>query len=109
MNAPLHRYFYAQACAMVLFMVLTLSSNAQMIQGKVVNSFTKEPVSFASVYWKVANQGGITDSMGVFQIKPSPFAIDTIVVNYVGFEKMLFPYTASKAATPITLFLSETK
>jgi hypothetical protein len=94
---------------MVLFMVFSLTSSAQLIQGKVVNSFTKEPVSFASVYWKVANQGGITDSMGVFQIKPSPFAIDTIVVNYVGFEKMLFPYTASKAATPITLFLSETK
>ena len=90
-------------------MVFTLLSHAQTITGKVVNSFTKEPVSFASVYWKLSNRGIITDSLGNFQLNASPFAKDTIVVNYVGFEKMYFPIDQQKKQGPLTLFLSETR
>jgi hypothetical protein len=94
---------------MQLFLVFTLLSHAQTITGKVVNSFTKEPVSFASVYWKLSNRGIITDSLGNFQLNASPFAKDTIVVNYVGFEKMYFPIDQQKKQGPLTLFLSETR
>jgi len=94
---------------MAVCLLFTLVSSAQTITGKVVNSFTKESVSFASVYWKNANKGTITDSLGNFQLHISPFVKDTIVVNYVGFEKIVYPYTFQKSPTPLTLFLNETR
>ncbi|MES2373685.1 MAG: DUF5686 family protein [Bacteroidota bacterium] len=50
-----------------------------------MNDFTKEPVPFASVYWKKAGFGSTSDSAGNFLIRLSHNAIDTLIVSYVGF------------------------
>ncbi len=57
----------------------------QNIHGKVINDFTKEPVAFASIYWKRAGVGTTSDSAGNFIIKLSQHLEDTLVVAYVGF------------------------
>lgn len=55
------------------------------LHGTVINDFTKEPVSFASVYWKKAGVGTLTDSAGKFTLRLSHNLDDTLVVSYVGF------------------------
>jgi hypothetical protein len=55
------------------------------LRGKVMNDFTKEPIPFASVYWKKAGFGSTSDSAGNFLLKLSHNPIDTLVVSYVGF------------------------
>ncbi|MEI6587201.1 MAG: hypothetical protein WCL56_14025, partial [Sediminibacterium sp.] len=56
------RHYIFLSCVVFICAALFQDINAQNISGKVLNAFTKEPISFASVYWKKANQGGITDS-----------------------------------------------
>lgn len=53
-----------------------------------MNDFTKEPVPFASIFWKKAGFGVVTDSVGSFTLKRSPHHPDTLVVSYVGFEEL---------------------
>ncbi len=61
------------------------------IHGKVMNDFTKEPVPFASIFWKKAGNGAITDSAGNFTVRLSHHTEDTLVVSYVGFSNLLRP------------------
>ena len=58
---------------LIVLLLLTQQLHAQnaSLQLKVVNDFTKEPVSFASVNWKKASYGGVTDSAGEISIKNS--------------------------------------
>ena len=83
--------------------------NAQNIRGKVLNAFTKEPISFASVYWKKANQGGITDSVGGFNIKLSSWPKDTLVVSYVGYDNLFHSFNKLHADSTLVLYMKEVK
>lgn len=58
------------------------------IHGKVVNDFTKEPVPFASIFWKRAGTGTTSDSAGNFIIRLSYHLDDTLVISYVGFAEV---------------------
>lgn len=58
------------------------------LRGIVINDFTKEPVPFASIYWKRAGAGTTTDSAGQFTLRLSHHPIDTLVVSYVGFANV---------------------
>jgi hypothetical protein len=74
---------------LLLLCVLTLSATSwaqrSNIRGKITNDFTKEPIPFASIYWKKAGFGSTSDSSGHFLIRASHNLIDTLVVSYVGF------------------------
>ncbi|MBC7651999.1 MAG: carboxypeptidase-like regulatory domain-containing protein, partial [Deinococcales bacterium] len=76
---------------------------------KVVNDFTKEPVSFASINWLKANYGGITDSAGELLIKKSNILLDTLVIRYVGFENLYKPSFKLRDTSTIVIFLREAK
>ena len=58
-------------------LLLTQQLHAQntLLKLKVLNDFTKEPVSFASINWQKANYGGITDSAGELYIKKKRYTI----------------------------------
>ncbi len=55
------------------------------IHGKIMNDFTKEPIPFASIFWKRAGFGATSDSAGNFTLRLSHNLVDTLVVSYVGF------------------------
>ncbi|MES2006275.1 MAG: DUF5686 family protein [Bacteroidota bacterium] len=69
----------------MLVMCSTVWAQRGNLRGKVINDFTKEPISFASVFWKRAGIGTITDSAGNFILKLSHHPEDTLVASYVGF------------------------
>ncbi len=105
------RFFYVVKQVLTLcFLLLFLRKvEAQDIKIKVVNEFTKEPVSFASVNWKKASYGGVTDSAGEISIKKSSITSDTLMIRYVGFNNLYRPLLKLKDTSTITIFLQEAK
>lgn len=90
---------------------LTLSSYSQhrLVRGNVTNPYTKERVSFASVMWKNARNGTITDSAGNFSIPPSTHKPDTLVISYSGFIPLYVRVDPAKDTAIFQLFLAEGK
>jgi hypothetical protein len=80
-----------------------------IIRGKVINHFTKEPVPFASIYWKKAGFGITTDSIGMFQLRRSPQPADSLVVSYVGFVDVVQAISRGADTGLITLELDKLK
>lgn len=79
------------------------------ISGKIINSFTKESVPFASVQWKKAGFGVNSDSTGSFTLKISPLKMDSLVVNYVGHLPNIIAYNTIRIDTStLILFLGAT-
>lgn len=72
-----------------LFLVPILTFSQIQLRGKVINSNTKEPLSFATI---VANTNiyTLTNADGTFLIESSK-KINAITVSYVGFTKTTFP------------------
>jgi hypothetical protein len=98
----------------LLLCVLTLCASAWAqrtnIRGKITNDFTKEPIPFASIYWKKAGFGSTSDSSGHFNIKSSRNLIDTLVVSYVGFADVYKQVrNTSKDTTEIELVMRDLK
>ncbi len=67
------------------------AQNKNLVKGSVLSKFTREPLPFASMFWKLAGAGCLTDSMGNFSIKPSDRPLDTLVISYVGYSTMRLP------------------
>lgn len=95
MNLMSGKYYRTKRNTLVyLFLLWGLHSFAQqgkMITGTVVNKFTREPLAFASVYWKAAGLGCFTDSIGRFSLKSGNKLSDTLLVSYVGYATMRLP------------------
>ncbi|BAV08070.1 CarboxypepD_reg-like domain-containing protein [Filimonas lacunae] len=83
---PINWYIFTY----VLFSFYISPSFAQQtpISGVVIHGFTKDPVTFASVHWKIGGFGNITDSIGRFTIKPSLFKSDTLLITFVGYKEV---------------------
>ena len=96
---------------LVVLLLVTQHLQAQnsLLKIKIVNDFTKEPVSFASINWLKANYGGITDSAGELYIKKSGITPDTLLIRYVGFENLYKPLTRLRDTGTNIIFLHETK
>jgi len=95
----------------LLFVVLALSINVMhaqtnLVRGKVINYFTNEVIPFASVHWKKATTGGITDSAGHFTIRKTNFENDTIVLSYIGYEDVYHAYNSKKDTGELILSLN---
>jgi len=61
------------------------------ISGTVIDGHTKEPVSYASVYFARSGIGKSTDSAGQFSFVLNNFKDDTLKVSFIGFEIYQLP------------------
>ena len=79
------------------FAFLTTGIAAQGISftGIIQDAHTKEPVSYASIYFTRSGIGKTSDSSGNFSFYISKFSKDTLVVSYVGYELYRMPVTDS--------------
>jgi hypothetical protein len=57
----------------------------QLIQGKVLDQETREPIDFASVYFDGTFVGTTTDSLGNFEIDITKYSSRSLTVSAVGF------------------------
>ena len=80
-----------------------------VIKGRVLNEFTKEPIPFASIFFKQAGYGVISDSSGHYAIRKNNRTLnDTLVLNYVGYVVTYTPVPSFKKDTLLLdLFLSQ--
>ncbi|MGG9961746.1 DUF5686 family protein [Ferruginibacter sp. SUN106] len=86
------RYFFLAA-----FIFFTAQLNAQSLsfKGVIQDAHTKEPVSYASIYFARSGVGKTSDSAGNFSFYISKFSKDTLVVTYVGYETYKVPVNDS--------------
>lgn len=85
--------------AFVFILLLTTSNfifaqKTGLVKGRVSDAFTREPISFANVYWKVSRNGISTDSLGTFKLKFSLVDNDTLVINFMGYAPVTYPAAA---------------
>lgn len=82
------------------------STKAQTtITGIIQDAHTKEPVSFASVYFTKTGYGKTSDSSGHFNFVLNNLVADTLVVSYIGYDLFKIPVDRSFNDKPITVQL----
>jgi len=77
---------YIFCCLYLLFCNVSYGQQSNIIRGRIINGFTKEPIGYASAKWKLAKFGIISDSIGYFTIQPSNWPKDSLIIEFVGFE-----------------------
>ncbi|MBK6965499.1 MAG: carboxypeptidase-like regulatory domain-containing protein [Bacteroidales bacterium] len=77
-----------------LFLLLSAMLTAQslLIEGRVLNKDTREPVAYANIYNKSIQKGTISNNEGYFRI-PAGSRADSVFVSFVGFIKQQLPLT----------------
>jgi Family of unknown function (DUF5686)/CarboxypepD_reg-like domain len=85
-NIPLNFLRVPITFIAVIFLSLQLNAQSITFSGTIIDAHTKEPVSYASVYFTRSGIGKTSDSAGNFSFYISNFSKDTLVVSYVGFE-----------------------
>ncbi len=71
---------------MFVFSTTGIAAQSISFSGIIQDAHTKEPVSYASIYFTRSGIGKISDSAGNFSFYVSKFSKDTLVVSYVGYE-----------------------
>jgi hypothetical protein len=94
----------------ILFLIVVSKPLAQnkTIQGVVVSQLSGERISFASISWKRAGSGRVSDSAGCFIIFPK-YEQDTLVVSHVGYNTLYFPINKGQDHSPLILELTDKK
>ena len=90
----------------LLIFISTVSEGQSLsISGTVIDGHTKEPVSYASVYFSRSGVGKSTDSAGQFSFVLNNFKDDTLNVSFIGFEIYKLPMTNLQNNKTITIQL----
>lgn len=73
--------------------LLSFSSQAQTVsfKGRIVDAHTKEPVAYASLYFKHSGIGKTSDSTGSFSFNFQEAVKDTLLISYVGYATYSLP------------------
>ena len=95
------------AISFVFFLCATYIATAQNldISGTIQDSHTKEPISFASVYFSRSGLGKVSDSAGNFSFHLGHSLTDTLVVSYTGYELFRLPVAAIPKGKPLMIQL----
>lgn len=79
---------------LVLFFFASVSFGQSLtLSGTVIDGHTKEPISYASVYFARSGVGKSTDSAGQFTFVLNNFKDDTLKISFIGFELYKIPIT----------------
>tara|TARA_R110002033_G_scaffold43675_8_gene85736 strand:+ start:11065 stop:11379 length:315 start_codon:yes stop_codon:yes gene_type:complete len=72
----------------LLFSILPLFCFSQTLTGIVVDKATQQPIETVAVYFDNTTIGTTTDSQGEFSIDYTDAVQSTLVISYLGFEKI---------------------
>ncbi len=91
----------------MFFVFISLQAFCQplSISGKIIDGHTKEPISFASVYFARSGSGKTSDSSGNFSFFFNNFTKDTLIVSYIGFELYKMPVSYLQNDKPLIIQL----
>ncbi|MEO5888981.1 MAG: DUF5686 family protein [Ferruginibacter sp.] len=80
----------------LLFIQPAINAQSFSFSGTVRDAHTKEPVSYASVYFQRSGIGKTSDSAGNFSFAVNNRIADTLLVSYVGYKLHKIPLAAIK-------------
>jgi hypothetical protein len=73
---------------LLLICFISLHGYGQIVSGRVVDAATKKPIVTASVYLDNTTIGTTTDENGDFTIEYSDVVQSTLVISFLGYEKV---------------------
>jgi len=89
---PLLKLIFPALCVLVSFtLCLNASAQTKIIKGIIKDSHSDERIPFASLQFKKAGSGKLTDSAGSFIITLDEWPKDTLEVTYVGYQDYIIP------------------
>jgi hypothetical protein len=89
--------------AVLLLPFTLLSAQNGIVQGKVVDAISNEPLPFASVLIKELQEGTSTDENGEFKIENLPPGLYTIQAKYLGYQTKQIPEVRVTNSRPAEL------
>lgn len=89
----------------IVFLSVPALGQSLSLSGKIIDGHTKEPVSYASVYFARSGVGKTSDSAGNFSFYFNNFSKDTLVVSYIGYALYKLPITLQNNSKPLTVQL----
>ena len=93
----------------LLLFILPLIIQAQKVELLISDIETKEPLSFANVYFINSGVGGSSNDEGRVFLNPADLLdTDSIVVSYIGYEKFIRPFSKQHSAATIEIGLKST-
>ncbi len=101
----LHIFRYIISFLLIFFVTAIAFGQSITISGKIIDGHTKEPVSYATVYFTKTGIGKSSDSTGNFSFYFNSFSNDTLVVSFTGFALYKIPITRLNNEKPITIQL----
>lgn len=72
-----------------LFFLICYCAEAQLIQSKLLDFETKEPILGATVYFDGTTNGTITNGTGVFKIRKKTGINSNLIISCLGYQKMI--------------------
>ena len=99
------RASYTISILLSFFISATATGQSISITGKIIDGHTKEPVSYASVYFARSGVGKTSDSAGNFSFFFNNFTKDTLIVSYIGFDLYKIAITELQNDKPLTIQL----
>jgi hypothetical protein len=91
MRGPLLKFISILLCILFPGLAIGLIAQTKIIRGTVKDIHSEERIPFASIQFKNAGSGGLTDSVGNFLLTANEWPKDTILVTYVGYQDYLLP------------------
>ena len=98
--------FCALAFLLTIFMVFLwgpLNAQRKVISGTVIDAVSEEPIPFASVSFKNATIGQLTDTAGRFYFDLTKWPSDTLQITSVGFQPYYFKIDPKKDTIRLTV------
>lgn len=83
---PLNTALKIFMAALVVLVSIEAQGQVKRIRGLVKDGHSDEPVPFATIQFRKATFGKLTDSAGRFSFAISRWPSDTLVISYAGFE-----------------------
>ncbi len=73
----------------LVFLLLPYLSFSQILKGKVLDAATNQPIETVAVYFDNTTIGTSTNEKGEFAITYTDAIQSTLVISYLGYEKVL--------------------
>ena len=105
----IHSSTWSRNCMLTLIflsMSACLTAQIRPIHGTVISQVSGEKIPFASLSWKKAGTGCVSDSAGGFTLYPR-YAEDSLIVSHVGYNTIILPFHASRNNSQLVVELSE--
>jgi hypothetical protein len=88
---------------LLICLLISITSYAQILSGKVLDAKTNEPLETVAVYFDNTTIGTTTDEKGEFSLEYTEALQSTLVISYLGYDKVYISDFRQKESITISL------